>query len=83
MAILYLELGRIEDGLAQCRKNILLNIAPAISYGVLGQLLEKQGDLTAARDAYEKSLSFDPTNEVTRQLLVNIQAKLQQNPPVR
>jgi tetratricopeptide (TPR) repeat protein len=83
MAILYLELGRIEDGLAQCRKNISLNIAPAISYGVLGQLLEKQGDLTAARDAYDKSLSFDPTNKVTRQLLANIQAKLQQNPRVR
>jgi tetratricopeptide (TPR) repeat protein len=83
MAMLYLELGRIEDGLAQCRKNISLNIAPAVSYGVLGQLLEKQGDINAARDAYEKSLSFDPTNKVTRQLLANIQAKLQQNPPVR
>ena len=83
MAILDLELGRIEDGLAQCRKNIRLNIAPAISYGVLGQLLEKKGDLQAARDGYDKSLSFDPTNKVTRQLLANIQAKLQQNPPVR
>ena len=83
MAILDLELGRIEDGLAQCRKNISLNIAPAVSYGVLGQLREKKGDLQAAREAYEKSLSFDPTNKVTRQLLANLQAKLQQNPPVR
>jgi predicted negative regulator of RcsB-dependent stress response len=83
MAILDLQLGRIEDGLAQCRKNISLNIAPAVGYGVLGQLLEKQGDLAAACEAYEKSLSLDPTNEVTRQLLANIQAKLKQNPPVR
>jgi predicted negative regulator of RcsB-dependent stress response len=79
MAILYLELGRIEDGLAQCRKNINLNIAPAISYGVLGQLLEKKGDLQAARDAYEKSLSFDRTNQVTIRLLADIRAKLKPN----
>ena len=63
MAILDLELGRIEDGLAQCRKNIRLNIAPAISYGVLGQLLEKKGDLQAARDGDDKSLSFNPRKQ--------------------
>jgi len=83
MAILYLELGRIEDGLAQCRKNIHLNIAPAVSYGVLGQLLEKQGDFASARDAYEESLALDPTNQVTTRLLANIQSKLRQNPPAR
>ena len=83
MAILDLELGRIEDGLAQCRKNIRLNIAPAISYGVLGQLLEKRGDSQAARDAYEESLSFDPTNPVTLQLLKNLRAKQPSAPPAR
>ncbi len=76
MAILYLESGRIEDGLAQCRRNIQRNISPAISYGVLGQLLEKRGDLIDARDAYEKSLSFDPTNQVTIWLLANVRTKL-------
>jgi tetratricopeptide (TPR) repeat protein len=81
MAILHLELGRIDDGLAQCRKNIHLNIAPAISYGVLGQLLEKQGDLPAARDAYEKSLAFDSTNPVTTSLLSNVLVKLQHRTP--
>jgi tetratricopeptide (TPR) repeat protein len=76
MAILYLESGRIEDGLAQCRRNIERNIAPALSYGVLGQLLEKTGDLEAARDAYEKSLSIEPANDVSRRLLEDVRAKL-------
>ena len=81
MAMLDLQLGLIEDGLAQCRKNIQLNITPAISYGVLGQLLERQGDLKAARDAYEQSLSSEPTNGVTLNLLANVVAKLAQKPP--
>jgi Flp pilus assembly protein TadD len=82
MAILYLELGRLEDGLAQCRKNIRLNIAPAISYGVLGQLLEKQGDLPSARDAYEKSLALDLNSPVTTSLLSNVLTKFQQHAPM-
>jgi tetratricopeptide (TPR) repeat protein len=83
MAILDFQLGRIEDGLVQCRKNIQLNIAPAISYGVLGQLLEKQGNLRDARDAYVKSLSFDPGNAVTARLLANMEEKLKQSNSVR
>jgi 4-amino-4-deoxy-L-arabinose transferase-like glycosyltransferase/predicted negative regulator of RcsB-dependent stress response len=82
MAILYLELGRLDDGLAQCRRNIHLNIAPAISYGVLGQLLEKRGDLSAARDAYEKSLALDSNNPVTTILLSNVLVKLRHHAPV-
>jgi tetratricopeptide (TPR) repeat protein len=80
LAILHLELGRIDDGLAQCRKNIRLGFSPAISYGVLGQLLESKGDVQAAQDAYAKALSFDPTNEVTIRLLQNLQAKLAGTP---
>ena len=80
MAILYLELGRVDDGLEQCRKNIRLGIAPAVSYGVLGQLLEKKGDLQAAGDAYAKSLSINPTNEVTIRLFRNVQTKLRKPP---
>ena len=80
MAILYLELRRLDDGLEQCRKNIHRGIAPAVSYGVLGQLLEKKGDFRAASDAYAKSLSFDPTNGVTLRLFQNVQTKLRELP---
>ncbi|HUI06450.1 MAG TPA: glycosyltransferase family 39 protein [Verrucomicrobiae bacterium] len=78
LAILYLGLGWVDDGLEQCRKNIRLGIAPAVGYGVLGQLLEKKGELHAAADAYAKSLSFDPTNEVTMRLYRNVQTKLRE-----
>ena len=80
MAILDLELGRVDDVLAQCRKNIRLNIAPAISYGVLGQLFERQDDLLAAVEAFRRSLAFDPTNQVTLQLLAAAEAKLRASP---
>jgi hypothetical protein len=80
LAILYLELGRVDAGLEQCRKNIRLGIAPAVSYGVLGQLLEKKGDFPAARDAYATALSFDPTNQTTIRLFHDVQTRLQAMP---
>jgi len=78
LAILYRELGRMDDGLEQCQKNIRLGIEPAVSYGVLGQLLEKKGDLPAARDAYAQSLSIDPTNAVTIRLYQNVETRLRE-----
>ena len=77
LALLYYQLGRQAEGIAQCERNIRLRIAPAISYGVLGQLREKQGDITAARQAYEQSLQLDPQNQVTQQLLANLKAQPQ------
>jgi len=75
LALLYYQLGRQAEGIAQCERNIRLGIAPAISYGVLGQLREKQGDIAAAREAYEQSLQLDPQNQVTQQLLTNLKAQ--------
>jgi hypothetical protein len=76
LALLYYQLGRQADGIAQCGRNIRLGVAPAISYGVLGQLREKQGDLAGAQTAYEESLKSDPHNQVTLRLLANLKTRL-------
>ena len=73
-------MGHVEEGIAQCEKNIRLGILPAVSYGVLGQLREKQGDFAAALTAYNQSLTLDPQNTVTQNLLANLRAKMQQTP---
>jgi len=75
LAILDRELGLLQEAQIQCRHNIQFGIAPAISYGILGQTLEQSGDLTAARDAYLSSLQQDPHNPVTLELLRNFDEK--------
>ncbi|MGD1020661.1 MAG: glycosyltransferase family 39 protein [Verrucomicrobiia bacterium] len=75
LAILYFELVRDADGITQCENNIRAGIEPAISYGVLGQIRERQGDLAAAQAAYEQSLSIDPHNQMTVQLLASLKAR--------
>jgi tetratricopeptide (TPR) repeat protein len=75
LALLYYELRRDTDGIAQCERNIRSGIEPAISYGVLGQIRERQGDLSAAQAAYEQSLIVDPHNQTTVQLLANLKAR--------
>ena len=75
LALLYYELGRDTDGITQCERNIRSGIEPAISYGVLGQIRERQGDLAAAEAAYDQSLIVDPRNQTTVQLLANLQAR--------
>ena len=77
LALLYFQLGRDAEGITQCERNIRLGIEPAINYGVLGQLRERHGDLTGAQVAYEKSLTFEPQNPVTLQLLANLKSRLQ------
>jgi len=72
LALLCLQLGRDEEGVARCEQNIRLGIEPSISYGVLGQFCEKRGDYASARAAYGKSLALDPQNQTTLQLLVNL-----------
>jgi hypothetical protein len=76
LALLYYQLGRESEGIAQCEHNIRAGIAPAVSYGVLGQFREKRGDLDGARAAYEWSLAIDPTNQVTKQLLANLKGRV-------
>ncbi len=76
LALLYYQLGRQADGIAQCERNIRLGVNLATSYGVLGQIREQQGDLAAAQAAYEESLESDPKNQVTLQLLANLKARL-------
>jgi hypothetical protein len=75
LALLYYQLGRDADGVTQCERNIRSGIEPAISYGVLGQIRERQGDLSAAETAYDKSLAIDPHNPTTMQLLANLKAR--------
>jgi cytochrome c-type biogenesis protein CcmH/NrfG len=75
LALLYYELGRDTDGIAQCERNIRSGVEPAISYGVLGQIRERQGDLAAAATAYEQSLNIDPHNQTTVQLLAKLKAR--------
>jgi len=75
LAMLYYQLGRDADGIAQCERNIHAAVEPAISYGVLGQIRERQGDLAAAQAAYEQSLSLDPHNPTTVELLANLKAR--------
>lgn len=75
LALLYYELGRDADGIRQCERNIRMGIEPATSYGVLGQIRERQGDLAAAQAAYEQSLIADPHNQTTVQLLGNLKAR--------
>ena len=76
LCVLYFQMYREAEGIAQCERNIRFGIAPAISYGVLGQFRERQGDFAAALAAYEKSLTFDPQNPVTRQLLTDLQGRM-------
>jgi tetratricopeptide (TPR) repeat protein len=76
LALLYYQLDRQTEGIAQCNRNIHLGIDLAISYGVLGQIREKQGDFAAAEAAYEQSLKSDPQNQVTSRLLANLKARL-------
>ena len=75
LALLYYQLGRQADGIAQCERNISRNIDLASSYGVLGQIREQQGNLVVAEAAYEESLKSDPKNRVTLQLLANLKAR--------
>ena len=76
LVLLYYQMGRQTDGIAQCERNIRFGTSLGISYGVLGQIREQQGDLAAARAAYEESLKSDPKNQVTLQLLSNLEARL-------
>ena len=76
LAVLDYQLGRDADGLAQVEHNIRLGIELGVSYGVLGQIRERQGDLAAAQAAYEKSLAMDPQDPVTRQLLASLKSRL-------
>jgi cytochrome c-type biogenesis protein CcmH/NrfG len=76
LALLYYQLGRDAEGIAQCESNIASHIAPAIGYGVLGQIRERQGDLAAAQTAYEQSLALDPRNPTTLRLLANVKSRL-------
>ena len=76
LAVLYYQLGHDAEGLTQVEQNIRLGVEPAVSYGVLGQLRERHGDLAAARAAYEKSLAIDPQNAITRQLLADLESRL-------
>jgi len=75
LALLYYRLGRDAEGITQCEWNIRAAIEPAISYGVLGQIWERQGDLAGAQAAYEQSLRLDPRNPTTAQLLANLKAR--------
>jgi hypothetical protein len=77
LALVDLQLGREAEGIAQCERNIRRGIEPAVSYGVLGQFRERQGDLARAQAAYEISLTFDPHNEVTLRLLANLKTRRQ------
>jgi 4-amino-4-deoxy-L-arabinose transferase-like glycosyltransferase len=76
LALLYYQLDRQADGIAQCNRNIHLGIDLAMSYGVLGQIRERQGDIAAAQAAYEESLKLDPQNQVTLRLLANLKERL-------
>ena len=75
LALLYYQLGRSAEGVAQCEWNIHHGISPAVSCGILGQFRERQGDFAAAREAYEESLKLDPRNQVTLRLLANLNAR--------
>ncbi|HVM62755.1 MAG TPA: glycosyltransferase family 39 protein [Verrucomicrobiae bacterium] len=76
LALVYSELGRDADAIAQCEQNIHSGVEPSTSYGVLGQIRERQGDLAAARAAYEESLALDPHNPTTTRLLADLKARL-------
>ncbi len=75
LALLYYQLGRQAEAVAQCERNIRLRSNLAISYGILGQVREQQGNLAAAQAAYEESLKSDPSNPITLQLLANLKAR--------
>lgn len=69
LAVLYYELGMLDEALAQCRQNIQLGIFPGLSYGVMAQAFERMGKLGPAKEAYEKALQLEPDNPVTRRLV--------------
>ena len=69
LAILYLESGMTAEATTQCRHNLQFDIAPAATYAILAQTFEQTGNLDAARAAYQSSLSLDPHNPVTLELL--------------
>ncbi|MGA2139081.1 MAG: glycosyltransferase family 39 protein [Verrucomicrobiia bacterium] len=69
LAILYLESGMTLEAQTQCRHNLQLGIAPAITYAILAQTFEQTGKLAAARAAYQLSLQLDSSDPVTLELL--------------
>ena len=74
LIILYYDQGMFGEAVAQCRTNIDSGIFPGLSYGVMGQSLERLGKWEAARDAYNQSLKLEPGNPVTQELVARFRA---------
>jgi TolB-like protein len=59
--MLWAELGRREEGLAQVRKAVELDPLSVIANVVLGQTLESVGRFAEAENAYRKAIEIDPS----------------------
>jgi len=56
------ELGRADDALALARENVAQHGGSADAHALLGDILLKRGDRTAALESFRKALELDPKN---------------------
>ncbi|NJK69341.1 MAG: tetratricopeptide repeat protein [Microcoleus sp. CSU_2_2] len=59
-AQVYLKRGKLTEAMAVCQKAIELQPFSPSAYTTLGEILELQGDPTAARDAFIQALEISP-----------------------
>ncbi|RYX82604.1 zinc-ribbon domain-containing protein [bacterium] len=79
-ALLLSERGDLNAALLACRQAIALDHAHSEGYALLGTLLERNGDLRGAMSAYEHVLEISPDNELERDSLNRIKARLEKAP---
>ncbi|BCM91354.1 hypothetical protein IAD21_03226 [Abditibacteriota bacterium] len=79
-ALMMSERGDLNAALLACRQAISLDHNHSESYALLGTLLERNGDLRGAMSAYEHVLELAPDNELERDSLNRIKARLEKAP---
>ncbi len=79
-ALLMSERGDLNAALLACRQAIALDHDHSESYALLGTLLERNGDLRGAMTAYEHVLEISPDNQLERDSLNRIKARLDKTP---
>jgi tetratricopeptide (TPR) repeat protein len=71
LGLAYMQMGRLDDALAQFRAFIRLNAQYPSAYMCLGDVLAKQGHVDEAIDEYRTALRLNPSDKI-------VQARLEQ-----
>ena len=79
-ALAHSERGDLNAAILACRQAIALDHNHAEPYALLGTLLERNGDLRGAMGAYERVLEISPDNELERDSLNRLKARVDRAP---